>query len=229
MRFKTLMNIVFLVPILQCGAGELSAAELDPGKRLTIARVIYEGGGDWYSNPSSLPNLLKKIRASTGLPVAEQEVQVGLKSAELFSYPYLYMNGHGNIKFDEEEAGRLRKYLEEGGFLHADDNFGMDESFRREMKKVFPESELVEVPFDFPLYHSFFEFSDGLPKVHEHYGGPPHGLGIFSGGRLVVFYSFNTDLGDGWEDPEVHHDPEPIRQQSLKMGVNIFVYALTGR
>lgn len=207
--------------------GPLRASGLTIDKRLAIARVIYEGGGDWYSNPSSLPNLLRSIRKETGLPVDETEVQVSLKSPELFNYPYLYLNGHGNIKFDDEEVVRLRKFLTEGGFLHADDNYGMDKSFRREIKKVFPEAELVELPFAFPVYHTVFDFPQGLPKVHEHDGGPPKGLGIFHGGRLVVFYSLNTDLGDGWEDPEVHHDPEPIRQEALKMGVNIFVYYLT--
>ncbi len=189
--------------------------------------MIYDGGGDWYSNPSSLPNLLEAIRRHTGLPVAVQEAQLALKSADLYNYPYLYLNGHGNIKLDEEEVGRLRRYLDEGGFLHADDNYGMDESFRRELKKVYPEAELVELPFDFPIYHTVFDFPQGLPKVHEHDGGPPKGLGLFSEGRLVVFYSLNTDLGDGWEDQKVHDDPEPIRQQALRMGVNIFVYALT--
>ena len=221
--------MLFVLLAIQAGAGSLFSAEPASGKRLTIARVIYEGGGDWYSNPSSLPNLLAAVREHTGLPVDDQEIQVSLKSAELFNYPYLYINGHGNIRFDEEEVARLRRYLEEGGFLHADDNYGMDESFRREMKKVFPEAELVELPFDFPIYHSLFDFPSGLPKVHEHDGGPPQGLGIFYDGKLVVYYSLNTDLGDGWEDAEVHHDPEPVRQQALKMGVNIFVYALTGR
>ncbi|MBN2288897.1 MAG: DUF4159 domain-containing protein [Candidatus Glassbacteria bacterium] len=197
--------------------------------KITIARVIYEGGGDWYSNPSSLPNLLEAIRRYTGLPVDNQEVQVSLKSPDLFNYPYLYLNGHGNIKLDDQEVKALRRYLDAGGFLHADDNYGMDQSFRREMKKVFPEAELVEMPFDFPIYHSVFEFPRGLPKIHEHDGGPPLGLGIFSKGRLLVFYSLNTDLGDGWEDPEVHQDPEETRMQALKMGVNIFVFALTGR
>ena len=226
MRFRLLPFI--LLPIL-AGSGLLFGVDSSSGKRLTIARVIYEGGGDWYSNPSSLPNLLAAIREHTGLPVDDQEVQISLKSAELFDYPYLYINGHGNIRFDEEEVARLRRYLEEGGFLHADDNYGMDESFRREIKKVFPEADLVELPFDFPIYHSIFDFPNGLPKVHEHDGGPPSGLGIFHEGKLVVYYSLNTDLGDGWEDAEVHHDPEPVRQQALKMGVNIFVYALTGR
>jgi len=220
-----ILSTVLAAGLLLGPAGARAAGE----RRLTIARVIYEGGGDWYSNPSSLPNLLAEIRRFTGLEVDDEEVQISLKSPDLFNYPYLYLNGHGNIKFDEDEVKALRRYLEEGGFLHADDNYGMNESFRREMKKVFPDAEFVELPFDFPIYHSVFDFPRGLPKIHEHDGGPPHGLGIFSRGRLVVFYSLNTDLGDGWEDREVHKDPEELRTQALKMGVNIFVYALTGR
>lgn len=205
--------------------GQCRAQEINP--RLTIGRVIYDGGGDWYADPSSLPNLLEAIRQYTGLAVEKQEAQVRLKSPDLFRFPFLYITGHGNIDFDDEEVRRLRRYLLDGGFLHADDNYGMDESFRREMKKVFPETDLVAIPFDFPIYHSVFAFPDGLPKVHEHDGGPPQGLGIFAGGRLVVFYSFNTDLGDGWEDQEVHDNPEAIRELALKMGVNIYMYALT--
>ena len=225
---RFLLLLFIFLPIL-VGSVRLFSADPSSGKRLTIARVIYEGGGDWYSNPSSLPNLLAAISENTGIPVNDQEVQISLKSTELFNFPYLYINGHGNIKFDDEEVARLRRYLQEGGFLHADDNYGMDESFQREMKKVFPDADFVELPFDFPIYHTVFNFPNGLPKVHEHDGGPPLGLGIFHEGKLVVFYSLNTDLGDGWEDAEVHHDPEPIRQQALKMGVNIFVYALSGR
>jgi len=193
----------------------------------TIARVIYDGGGDWYSNPSSLPNLLRAIRERTGAPVSDREARVRLTSKDLYNYPYLYLNGHGNIRFSEEEVLRLREYLKSGGFLHADDNFGMDESFRREIKRVFPDTELVEIPFDHPIYRAFYLFPEGLPKIHEHHGGPPHGYGIYHAGRMVVFYSFNTDLGDGWEDPEVHDDPPEKREAALRMGINIFTYALT--
>lgn len=212
--------------LLLCSLVSLYGQDVGKDLRLTVARVIYEGGGDWYSNPSSLPNLLEKIRRSTGLPVEKEEIQLSLKSPELFNYPYLYINGHGNISFDEQEVVRLRTFLDQGGFLHADDNYGMDESFRREMKKVYPDAEFVELPFEFPIYHSVFEFPEGLPKVHEHDGGPPRGLGLFSKGRLVVFYSLNTDLGDGWEDQPVHDDPDQVRIQALRMGVNIFVYAI---
>ena len=229
--YRLLYTCAILAPVVAVAGSWLFPAEARAAGngRVTIARVIYEGGGDWYSNPSSLPNLLAAIRRYTGLEVDNQEVQISLKSPDLFNYPYLYLNGHGNIKFDDEEVKALRRYLEEGGFLHADDNYGMDKSFRREIKKVFPDAELVELPFDYPIYRSVFDFPEGLPKIHEHDGGPPLGLGIFSRGKLVVFYSLNTDLGDGWEDPQIHKDPEELRTRALKMGVNIFIYGLTGR
>ncbi len=193
----------------------------------SIARVKYDGGGDWYSDPSSLPNVLRAAREWARIDVAPREAVVEVMDPELFSYPYLYMTGHGNISFSIEEAERLREYLQAGGFLHADDNYGMDDSFRREMKKVFPGEEMVEVSFGHDIYRWPFSFPDGLPKIHEHHGGPPQGLGYFSQGRLVVFYSFNTDLGDGWEDPDVHEDPPEKREAALRMGVNILAYAVT--
>ncbi len=197
-----------------------------PQDALTIAQVHYDGGGDWYANPSALPNLLAFIGEHTGLEVAERPAEVRLTEPELRQYPYLYLTGHGNIRLSEAEVGALRAYLDDGGFLHADDNYGLDESFRREIRRVYPDAELVEVPFDHPIYHVVFEL-DGLPKVHEHDGLPARGLGIFRRGRLVVFYSYQSDLGDGWEDPEVHDDPPAVRERALRMGVNLFVYALT--
>lgn len=192
----------------------------------TIARVKYGGGGDWYSDPSSLPNLLEFIGENTDLKTAKKEVAVSIMDEALFSYPYLYMTGHGNIKFTDKEVKRLRTYLTTGGFLHADDNYGMDKSFRREMKRVFPDKDLVELPFDHGIYNIHFNFPNGLPKIHEHDGKPPQGLGIFHKGRLVIFYTYETDLGDGWEDPEVHKDPEEKRLAALKMGTNIVLWAL---
>jgi len=193
---------------------------------LTIGRLQYNGGGDWYANPSSLPNLLAAIRAATALPVAEREVTVTLDSPALWDVPYLYMTGHGNVRFTEREVQLLRRYLESGGFLHADDNYGMDESFRRELARVFPDRPLVDVPLDHPVYHLVHGFPEGLPKVHEHDGEPAQGLGLFLGDRLAVFYSYQSDLGDGWEDPEVHGDPPAVREAALGMGVNLFAYAL---
>jgi hypothetical protein len=193
----------------------------------TVARLRYRGGGDWYSNPTSLPNLLAQLEKALGLPSADEEVRVAVMDEDLFAHPFLHMTGHGNVDFSDEEAARLRLYLVSGGFLWADDNYGMDPSFRKALRKVFPESELVELPFSHEIYHIAYDFPQGLPKVHEHDGGPPHGYGIFHEGRLVVFYSFNTDIGDGLEDADVHGDPANVREAAAKMATNIVAYALT--
>ena len=213
--------------LLASAPGREGAAQ--NSSELTIARLHYDGGGDWYANPSSLPNLLGRIARDTRIPVARREAVVTPLSPELRDYPYLYMTGHGNVRFSDEEATALRDYLTSGGFLHADDNYGMDESFRREVRRLFPESELVAVPFDHAIYRAVHPLPDGLPKVHEHDGLPAEGLGIFHEGRLVVFYSYQSDLGDGWEDADVHGDPEQIREKALQMGVNVFAFAVTQR
>lgn len=197
------------------------------GQDFIIARLHYGGGGDWYSNPSSLPNLLHYLQTHTAIKAADKEVRVKLTDEDLFSYPYLYMTGHGNVRFDKKEMIRLRTFLNRGGFLHADDNYGMDRSFRREMKRVFPNKEFVELPFDHPVFHQVFNFSNGLPKVHEHDNKPPQALALFDDDRIIVLYTYECDLGDGWEDAEVHRDPEPIRTAALQMGVNIIHFALT--
>jgi hypothetical protein len=194
---------------------------------LTVGRLQYGGGGDWYANPSSLPNLLAAINERTALQVAEREQVVQLTDPALWGLPYLYMTGHGNVRFSPEEVQTLRRYLESGGFLHADDNYGMDESFRREIERVFPDHPLVDVPVDHAVYHIVYEFSEGLPKIHEHDGLPAQGLGVFLDGRLAVFYSYQSDLGDGWEDPDVHEDPTDLRERAIQMGVNLFVYGVT--
>lgn len=192
-----------------------------------IARLKYGGGGDWYSDPTSLPNLIHAIKERTRILICPEEKRIELTAPDLYSFPFLYITGHGNIHFTEEEVLALRDFLLHGGFLHADDCYGMDESFRREMKRVFPELTWVELPFSHPIYHSFYNFPNGLPKIHEHKGGPPLGLGLFQKDRLMVFYSFNTDLGDGWEDFEVHNDPPEKHEEALKTGINILTYALT--
>ena len=194
---------------------------------LTVARLQYEGGGDWYANPSSLANLLERIASDTGLPMAAREATITLRDPALRDFPFLYMTGHGNVSFSLEEAAALRDYLLGGGFLHVDDNYGLDESFRREIALVFPRRELVEIPPDHPVFSAFHAFPEGLPKVHEHDGQPPQAFGLFERGRLMLFYSYESDLGDGWEDPEVHDDPAETREQALRMGVNLFVYAIT--
>jgi hypothetical protein len=192
-----------------------------------IARLKYRGGGDWYSDPTSLPNLLRQVERVLGLEAAREDARVSIMDENLFAYPFVYMTGHGNVRFSEEEAARLRHYLLSGGFLWADDNYGMDEHFRREIRKVFPDRELVELPFDHEIYHTVYDFPGGLPKIHEHHGGPPHGYGIIDGTRLVVFYSYNTDIGDGLEDADVHGDPPEKREAAMKMAINIVAYALT--
>ena len=205
----------------------LSAAERAP--RLTIARLQYDGGGDWYANPSSIPNLLEAIRERTSLPVERAEARVTLMDEKLWDYPFLHMTGHGNVKLTDAEVVRLREYLQRGGFLHADDNYGLDESFRREMKRVFPDRELVDVPLSHPVYHAVYDFPKGLPKIHEHDGKPARGFGIFLGDRLAVYYSYESDLGNGWEDPETYKDPVALHEAALRMGINLFVYAVTSR
>ena len=200
-----------------------------PAPRLTVARVQYDGGGDWYANPSSLPNLLTAIATRTSLDVERTEARVTLTSDRLWDYPYLYITGHGNIKLTDAEILRLREYLGRGGFLHVDDNYGLNESFRREIARVFPDRPLVDVPLTHPIYGIVYPFPKGIPKVHEHDGKPPRGYGIFLGDRLAVYYSYESDLGNGWEDPSVHGDSPEIHEAALRMGVNLFVYAITSR
>lgn len=189
-------------------------------------RIHYAGGGDWYGNKTTWINILNKVRSELKIPVAKKEEAHKILDPEFTLTPFAYISGHGNIFFSDEEADALRNYLTSGGFLFADDDYGMDKSFRKQMKKVFPELNFVALPFSHPIYHSVYNFNNGLPKVHEHDGGPPKGLGLIYEGRLVCFYSLNTDISDGCEDEEIHHDPEAIRKQALKMAVNIFVYAL---
>jgi hypothetical protein len=196
------------------------------GVRMTIGRLHYDGGGDWYANPSSLPNLLEAIRTRTRLRVAPEERVVTLRDDDLWNLPYLYMTGHGNVRWSEEDLVTLRRYLRQGGFLHADDNYGMDASLRRELARLFPGQKLVEVPLDHPVYRLVYDFPKGIPKIHEHDKKPAQGFGIFLDRRLVVFYSYQTDLGDGWEDFEVHRDPPEKHEAALRMGVNLFAYAV---
>ena len=197
--------------------------------RMTIARVQYDGGGDWYANPSSLPNLLAAIAERTTLPVERSEARVTLTDERLWDYPFLHITGHGNLRLADAEVARLREYLLRGGFLHVSDNYGLDASFRREIRRVFPDRELVDVPLSHPVYRIVYDFPKGLPKIHEHDGKPARGLGIFVGDRLAVYYDHESDLGNGWEDTTVYHDPPELHEAALRMGVNLFVYAVTSR
>ena len=197
--------------------------------RMTIARVQYEGGGDWYANPSSLPNLLGAIAERTTLPVEREEARVRLTDERLWDYPYLYVTGHGEIRLTDAEVARLREYLLRGGFLHVDDNYGLDASVRRELARVFPDRPLADVPLSHPIYALVYPFPQGIPKIHEHDGKPARGLGIFLGDRLAVYYSHESDLGNGWEDVGTYADPPALHEAALRMGVNLFVYAVTSR
>jgi len=211
--------LVFLTLFLITGTLFSSAQQ-----SLKIGLLKYKGGGDWYANPTSLPNLIKFCNQNlkTSIQISDATVEVG--SEDLFDFPFVHMTGHGNVFFSGEEAANLRKYLISGGFLHVDDNYGLDPFIRREMKKVFPELEFVELPFSHPIYNQKYKFTEGLPKIHEHDTKRPQGFGLIYENRLVCFYTYECDLGDGWEDPEVHHDSEEKRMEALKMGTNIISY-----
>ena len=189
-----------------------------------IALLKYNGGGDWYANPTSLPNLIRYCNLNIGTNINVDNAVVEVGSAQLFNYPFVHMTGHGNVVFSNQEVQNLRNYLIGGGFLHVDDNYGLNVFIRREMKKVFPELDFVELPANHPIYHQKFDFPNGLPKIHEHDGKPAQGFGIFYKGRLVCFYSYECDLGDGWEDEDVHHDSDVTRLKALKMGANLIQF-----
>lgn len=194
-----------------------------------IAVLKYNGGGDWYANlETSLPNLIKFCNDNLKTNINPEQGIVEAGSSDIYNYPFIHMTGHGNVVFNYEESQNLRNYLIAGGFLHVSDNYGMDKFIRIELKKVFPESELVELPFTHPIYHQKYDFANGLPKVHEHDNNAPKGLGIIYKGRLVVFYDYECDLGDGWENPEIHKDSDEARQKALKMGANLISFAFGG-
>lgn len=211
--------IILLLLVL--GASQSAVAQLKIGK------LKYNGGGDWYANKTALPNLIRFCNKELNLSLELEEDAVEVGSEELFNYPYVYMTGHGNVVFSADDAANLRNYLIAGGFLHIDDNYGLDKFVRIELKKVFPELELIELPFDHPIYHQKYEFAKGLPKIHEHDGKPAQGFGLIYEGRLVAFYSFECDLGNGWEDQRIHNDPAAKREDALRMGANIISYAFT--
>lgn len=192
--------------------------------QIKLGLLVYQGGGDWYANPTAIKNLADFCNDKLKMNLATQEAQVPVGSSDIFNYPFLHATGHGRISFTDAEAKNLRTYLTSGGFLHIDDNYGLDQYVRSEMKKVFPELAFVELPFSHPIYHQTFKFPNGVPKIHEHDGLPPKGYGLFYKGRLVCYYSFSTDLGDGWEDAEVHNNPPEVRQKALQMGANIIEF-----
>jgi hypothetical protein len=220
---------VLTLLLLTCLIAEtgIRAQQLRTSSAFSIARLKYSGGGDWYNDPSAEVNLLAFIKEQTGMDVIPRYEFVDIGSEKIFSYPFVFMTGHGNVSFSETEARRLRSYLENGGFLYVDDDYGLDKAFRREMKKVFPSEDLVELPFSHGIYHIQYDFRNGPPKTHEHDGKAPQGFGLFRNGRLVVYYTYESNPSDGWTDPEVHNDPEPKRQEALRFGTNIVLWALT--
>ncbi len=197
-------------------------------QQMKLALLVYGGGGDWYANPTALKNLASYCNQQLKTKLATQEAQVEVGSPDLFNYPFVHMTGHGRWTLNDAEAQNLRKYLEAGGFLHIDDNYGLDPYVRPALKKVFPELSLVEIPFSHPIYHTAFDFNNGLPKIHEHDKKPPKGYGLIYKGKLVCFYSNETDLGDGWEDPEVHRESPQKHIEALQMGANLVQYAFNG-
>jgi hypothetical protein len=206
--------LIFFLPVISYSQNEFQ-----------IALLKYNGGGDWYANPTSLPNLIEFCNANLGTSINPENATITPGDGAIFNYPLIHMTGHGNVIFSEQEARNLRNYLVSGGFLHIDDNYGLDQYIRPQMKKVFPELEFIELPFDHPIYHQKYEFKNGLPKIHEHDGKAPQGFGLIYDGRLVCFYTYECDLGDGWEDQAVHKDSEETRLKALRMGANIVSYA----
>lgn len=230
---RNTINISFYILILAAffvaASQRASAApkeKREGGDLFTIAQIHYHGGGDWYEDKTAMVRLQERVQQEFGIPAANVLRVVELTDDAIFDYPMLFMTGHGNVTFSPEEVVRLRQYLDRGGFLWACDDYGMNDSFRREMKKVYPDHELVELPLDHPIYHSYYDLPKGLPKIHEHAGGPPHGFGISDGKRLTVFYDFNTDIGDGLESPEIHKDPPEKRESAFRMALNIVMLAM---
>lgn len=216
-------KVIFLAAFLLFSVN--SFAQNETG--FQIARLKYSGGGDWYNDPSAEVNLLKFVQVNTNIKVNAQYKFVDIASDEIFSYPFLFLTGHGNIVLATEEAKRLRTYLENGGFLYIDDDYGLDKAVRREMKKVFPEKDFLELPFSNKIFNIFYKFNNGTPKTHEHDKKPPQSFGIFEGERLAVLYTYESNPSDGWADPEVHNDPKDKREEALKFGTNIIIYALS--
>lgn len=225
MRNKKLKpNIKTIRRIIVCAFALLPLICAAQNATIQIALLKYNGGGDWYANPTSLTNLIAFSNTSLHTNIDKEYATVDVGSAEIFNYPFVHMTGHGNVVFSDQEVSNLRSYLLSGGFLHIDDNYGLDKYIRPQMKRAFPELDFVELPFDHPIFHQHYNFPGGLPKIHEHDGKPPQAFGLLWQGRLICFYTYECDLGDGWEDPEVHHDSQETRLKALQMGANIIQY-----
>ena len=223
-----MLRVSVIICIFSLAIGTAFIDPVPQSNTLRLALLKYRGGGDWYANPTSLTNLSRYCNQKLGMQINPDYATVEVGSADLFNYPFVHMTGHGNVVFTDAEAENLRNYLRAGGFLHIDDNFGMDPFVRVAMKKVFPDLEFIELPFEHPIYHQNFEFKNGLPKIHKHEDKPPQGFGLLWEGRLICFYSYECDLGDGWEDQDVHKDPPEVREQALRMGANLISYVFKG-
>ena len=212
---KNIIYIIFIISFLFSENGLFS-----------ISRIHYGGGGDWYADPSSIPNLLEFVNSNTSINIQKEENQVKIGDEDFYKNNFFYITGHGDLKLTTEENIILREHLMNGAFLHVDDNYGLDKSFRLTLKQLFPDKDLVELPLDHDIFNCYYKFPNGLPKVHEHDNKPPQALGIFNDKKLILLYTFESDLGDGWENPNVHNDPDYIRQEALKMGTNIIIYSI---
>ncbi|MCF8233680.1 MAG: DUF4159 domain-containing protein [Bacteroidales bacterium] len=220
---KPILAIIFLI------TGFGVQQQLKAQTAYQIALLKYKGGGDWYANPTSLPNLIAFCNENLETAIDPEPVTIEVDNPDIFNYPFIHITGHGNVVFSHDEAQNLREYLLAGGFLHIDDNYGLDQYIRPQMKKVFPELDFVELSYDHPIYHQKYDFPKGLPKIHEHDNKPPQGFGLIYEGRLLCFYTYESDLGDGWEDQEVHDDSQETRLKALQMGANIIQYAFTSK
>ncbi len=219
MRHVFIISLILIAALLQAQESTVKTG---------FARLQYDGGGDWYNDPEVLPNLAKYINTTlaSGMPIDQSVVRAG--DSKLYDFPFVYLTGHGNIRFTEGEVQNLRQWMLRGGFLYADDDYGMDESFRREIKRVFPEKELVELDASHPLYTSYYDFSGGIPKIHLHDEKPPQAYGIFDdNGRMMLYYTYETNISDGWADPDTHNDPPELRDTALRFGLNIVHYIMT--
>ena len=219
------MNLIYISSVILLMSFKLCALDLKAGA-FTMTRLQYSGGGDWYADPSSIPNLLDFVSRYTDIEINKNENRAKIGSDEFYNSYYLYLTGHGNIAFTDSEAHLLRNFLLNGGFLHADDNYGMDKTFKREMKKVFPDKKWVEIPKDHTIFNIYYKFNNGLPKIHEHNGKRPQLLALFDDEKIIALYTYESDLGDGWEDSSIHGNSESKREEALKMGTNIIIYSL---
>jgi hypothetical protein len=215
---------VFLIICIMALFGSVVLAQPSAFK---CARLKYSGGGDWYNDPSAVPNLMAYIRTHTGVGAPEKEETVEASSPAIFQYAFVFMTGHGNVRFSDSELENLRRYLKAGGFLYVDDDYGLDKSFRRELERLFPGNALAELPYSHPIYHIYYDFAKGLPKTHEHDQKPPAGYGLFYNESMVIFYTYESNPSDGWVDPKVHNDPPEKRDEAFRIGTNIVIYALT--